>query len=378
MGFVGMVTVVIVLVVIGIQSQLLGIHGPRAEGHAHALELFPLQVALDAFFVAPEAALKGGQVHAEHVEGGNASGQPTHSPQHGADLKGRPQNLVLGPEPGKGRDAADGQGADQKGNGRNRHVLAQTAHQPHVLSQGGVVTHDLFHAVDDGTGTQEQHRLKVGVGHQVEQTGPVSTSPHGHNHVAQLGHGGVGQAFFDVVLGDGNGGPHEGGERTGIGHHGHYRRNVLKHRIHPRHQEYPGGHHGGRVNQGGNGGGAFHGVGQPHMQGELGRLGHGTEEHQHSKYRRQAAAQGTGVDQAGQPLAHDVEIKTAGGPEDGQHPQQQAEVAHAVGDKSFLAGIGGGFAVVPEANQQVGTHPHQLPKDVNLQQVGANHQAQHG
>ena len=65
-------------------------------------------------------------------------------------------------------------------------------------------------------------------------------------------------------------------------------------------------------------------------------------------------------------------------PRTGQDAQQQAEVTNPVHHKSLLSGVGGTVAVVPEAHQQVGTHAHQLPEDVDLQKIGADDQTQHG
>ena len=51
---------------------------------------------------------------------------------------------------------------------RDRHVLAKTAHQSHLIR---------VDCVDDTTGTQEQACLEHGMGEEVEHTG----------HITQLG-----------------------------------------------------------------------------------------------------------------------------------------------------------------------------------------------
>jgi hypothetical protein len=86
------------------------------------------------------------------------------------------------------------------------------------------------------------------------------------------------------------------------------------------------------------------------------------------------AAAGHGLTEPGADL---LETETAGGPEQAEDAQQQAEVAHPVDHKGLLGGVGGTVAVVPEAHQQVGAHAHQLPEHIDLEQVGADHQAQH-
>ncbi len=62
-------------------------------------------------------------------------------------------------------------------------------------------------------------------------------------------------------------------------------------------------------------------------------------------------------------------------PVEPQQTKQQAKVTDAVGDKRLLAGIGSPRAIMPETDQEVRTHPDQLPEDINLHQVGANDEA---
>ena len=72
-----------------------------------------------------------------------------------------------------------------------------------------------------------------------------------------------------------------------------------------------------------------------------------------------------------------LEVKAAGGPEQAENSQQQAEIADAVHNEGLLGRMGRPITVVPEADQQVGTHAHQLPKDVDLEKVRADDQPQH-
>ena len=51
-------------------------------------------------------------------------------------------------------------------------------------------------------------------------------------------------------------------------------------RINPRHQKDTGGHHGSRMDQRADGSGAFHGVGQPHMQRHLTGFANGAQKDQ--------------------------------------------------------------------------------------------------
>ena len=39
--------------------------------------------------------------------------------------------------------------------------------------------------------------------------------------------------------------------------------------------------------------------------------------------------------------------------------------------------MGSAVSVVPETNKQIGTHPHQLPEHIDLEQIGTNNQPKH-
>ncbi|CAI8248127.1 MAG: Uncharacterised protein [Prochlorococcus marinus str. MIT 9313] len=72
-----------------------------------------------------------------------------------------------------------------------------------------------------------------------------------------------------------------------------------------------------------------------------------------------------------------MEIKTARCPEESENAQEQAKITHTVDDKSLLSCMGGTISVVPEAHQEIGAHPYQLPKHVDFEKVWADDQAQH-
>ena len=114
------------------------------------------------------------------------------------------------------------------------------------------------------------------------------------------------------------------------------------------------------------------------MEGELGRLGHRTHEHQQAEQQRCPWGHRSGGQAVLQTIGDSLEIEASGGPEQAKDAQQQAEVTNPVHHKSLLSGVGGTVAVVPEAHQQVGAHAHQLPEDVDLQKIGADDQTQHG
>ena len=107
------------------------------------------QLGLHGRVVAAELTFKGEEIQAEHVEGGHPGGEEAHQPEDGEAVEGLAENFVLAPEPCQGGDAADRDTANEEGDGRHRHLLAQTTHQPHVLGKDRFVADHLFHGMDD-------------------------------------------------------------------------------------------------------------------------------------------------------------------------------------------------------------------------------------
>ncbi len=113
------------------------------------------------------------------------------------------EDFLLRPEAGGDIGNGDeGGGADGEGQSGDRHLLEQAAHFPDVLF--------VVAGVDDRAGTEEEQSLEPGVGEKVEHAGFTSDEAHGHDHVAELREGGVGEDLLDVVL---LGGHQRGGER---------------------------------------------------------------------------------------------------------------------------------------------------------------------
>ena len=96
----------------------------------------------------------------------------------------------------------------------------------------------------------------------------------------KLRDGGVGQHFLDVILPDGNRGGEQGGDRA------HQRDDVLRlrhqrvERRGTRHQVDTRGDHGGGMDEGRDRGGAGHGIRQPDVERDLGRLARHADQHE--------------------------------------------------------------------------------------------------
>ena len=186
--------------------------------------------------------------------------------------EGAEENLVLGEEAGERRDAGDGDDAGGHGPEGDGDALAEAAHLAHVLLAG--------EGVDDGAGGEEEQRLEEGVGHQVEDAGLVGADSAGEEHVAELRDGGVGEDALDVVLDeadaggeDGRGCADDGDDAEGVGA-------AVEEGVAAGDHVDAGGDHRRRVNERGDGRGAFHGVGEPDVEGDLRGLAGGSEDEQ--------------------------------------------------------------------------------------------------
>ena len=104
----------------------------------------------------------------------------------------RQNDAVFGIKAREERHANQRQRTRQRGQVRNGHVFAQTAHVAHVLI--------MVHGHDDRTRRQEQQGFEESVRKQMEQGHLIGRSPQPHHHIAQLRQGRISYHPFDVVL----------------------------------------------------------------------------------------------------------------------------------------------------------------------------------
>ena len=352
-------------------------HGQSDQRRCHHPGRLP--EVLPGVVIDPLLAVKNDEQQPETVERGYKDSQQ-HAPI-GVTCAGdgrvvhRLDERVLGEEPGEAREADQRQRSDQRRPVGDRHVLAQPAHLADVLL---MVQRD-----DHRARGEEQQRLEEGVRHQVEDARGVGRGAQRHGHVAELGQRRVGHDALDVLLDHAQ---QPGEERRGGADHQHHAERglrVLEQRRHPRHHEDAGSHHGGGVDEGGDGRGTFHGIRQPDVQRHLRRFAHGSDEQRDAGHREH------------RPL-HPGEQRDAlvreplGGPEDRlviqragecqqrRDPQQEAEVADAVDEERLHVGEDRGLALEPEADEQVRHHANGLPAEEQLQEVVRHHQREHG
>ena len=331
--------------------------------------------------VAPRRAEEGQEHQPPAVEAGE---QRRDDQRPEGDAPGRARigafdDRVLRQEPGKTdmgqRNAhpGDRQRPDQHRPERIGHLRPQTAIVPHVLL--------VMHPVDDRTGPEEQHRLEEGVGQQVEHRHRIDADTGGHEHVAQLRTGRIGDHALDVVL-------HEAHRRREEGRDGadidddHLRfRSELEDRRHPADKEHPRRHHGRRVDEGRDRCRAFHRVRQPRVQDELRRLAHRANEQQEGdQVRGVPVCPEEGqlrLGQLGRGGEHGVELDRVRQVEQREDPQRKAEIPDPVDHEGLdRGGIGGRLAEI-EPDQQVGREANPLPAKEHLREVVRRHQHQH-
>ena len=135
-----------------------------------------------------------------------------------------------------------------------------------------------------------------------------------------------------------------------------------------------GGDHGGGMDQGGDRSGAFHGVRQPDVKGNLRGLA-GSAEHQQQRNGGEESALHLGMlRDRGEDLAEAEGAKVGNHQE---HRDEKAKIADAVKDERLLAGIRSRFTQEVKADQQVGGEAYALPADEHEQEVLRQHQRQH-
>ena len=142
----------------------------------------------------------------------------------------------------------------------------------------------------------------------------------------------------------------------------------------PGHHVHAGGHHGGGVDQGADRGGAFHGIGQPGIEGDLGRFAGGPHEEQQGDQGDRPLPQGEFFRGGGK---DGFEVDGSESHKDQKDRQQKPVVPDAVDDEGLFAGVGGRFFLIPEADQEIRAEPHPFPPDEKEEKVVGGDENQH-
>ncbi len=125
------------------------------------------------------------------------------------------------------------------------------------------------------------------------------------------------------------------------------------------------GDHGGRVNQGADRRGAFHGVREPDVKRELRGFAAGSHEEQQARDGERAEnAPALMRPVLGRDFFEKLrEVQGLESLEQQKHAKHEAEIADAVDDKGFFARVGGGFSEEVKADEQVTRKADAFPAD---------------
>jgi len=206
----------------------------------------------------------------------------------------------------------------------------------------------------------------------VELAGKDAARTHCIDHIAQLADGGVSQYTFEIVGNHGHQGSQQGRNQA----HQHHRegpaRHLMEGRVEAGQQINASVDHCGRMDEGADGGGGFHGIGQPGLEGELGRFGRSRHQETESHHGQELRRNGRRVCQ------QDVIVHLPGVDVEHQGAQQQANAANLGHDEGFDAARHRLGIITVEGDEGVGTQGGNFPEDEHEQHVAGEYQANHG
>jgi hypothetical protein len=312
----------------------------------------------------PMPAEEGAQPCPGGIGAGDGNGRERAAVQEQAGGVGEPSvagGALDGDQHGVLTEEAAGRGQPHERGEPDRHRPERDRHdgtQPtHVAEQIGP------DPVDDHTRAQEEQRLERAVREQMEDRGLLGAGGERPGHVGELADRGIGQHPLQVLLRQGGEGGAEHAERGGDREQVQRRPGGEKCRVEPRDDEDAGRDHRGGVDERADGGGTGHRVGQPGVQRHLGALAGHPGEQQH---RRGDHGRGGHVRNF---LDHLVNAETARREAQREDPEQEADIAQP-GDEERLHRRPGVRPILPPVpDQQVGAQAHDLPADVQDDQV---------
>jgi hypothetical protein len=159
----------------------------------------------------------------------------------------------------------------------------------------------------------------------------------GHEHVAELRDGGVGQHFLDVGLGNADGRCKQSGERSNDRDHHHCHWRALENHGRACHHINARRYHGCRMDQRRDWRRAFHGVRQPDIKRDLGRLA-GRADHQQQPNRREQPGAASFRRQRMHRSKDSREVERSEMLDHQEERNQESKITDPVDDECFLAG----------------------------------------
>ena len=300
---------------------------------------------------------------APHVERGHA-GSDYADPVHPRRVTvSRAENGVLAEVAGGAREAGDRKRRAHQRPHRPRRVFPQTAHMPHVLLAVA--------GMDYAARAEEQQRLEERMRHDVPDAGGERAHANTEEHVSKLRDRRVSVDLLDIGLQEADGRGEDGGGEADNGHrfHGGGRMREDRGRAHA-HVDARG-NHGRGVDESGDRRGTFHRIGQPHVERNLRRLSTSANKKQQrdrGECCRRLAGRG------GEYLR---EIERSEIHHDQEHGERESEVADAIHDEGFVAGVRGALLDEVETHQQIAAQPDAFPAHEEDQIIRGQNQGQH-
>ena len=280
-------------------------------------------------------------------------------------LPHRYQYLVFAEKPAQRRYPRQRRRAYCECQRRQRHLAPQPAHAPHIR----LIPKPVHHAARP----QKQQRLGYPVRYQMQHRRRKPARAQRQHHQPQMAHRGIRQRPLYVR--------HHKRQRPRVQkcyqpyyrHREHCPRRKLKQRQHPRHQIHPRRDHRGGVYQRANRRRPLHRVRQPHMKRELRRLAHSAHKQQQRRRRQR-------------PLPYRPRLRRRDNirylkrprrPIQQYNPYQQPHIPYARRDKRLLSRLRRRPPLPPEPYQQIRPQSHQLPRDIQKQQIIRQNERQH-
>src|SRR6516162_6359097 len=324
----------------------------------------------------------------EHVEGGQAGREYANDPEGQVTVEHcragdrASQDFVFAEETGERRHAGNGQRGDEERTRGGRNGVPQAAHFAQILLTGKRMNH--------ATGAEEEQGLEESVSHEVENASSKGAYAEGEKHEPQLTDRGIGQDFLDVGLRKSHGCGENSGEGADDGDDVHGRRGELIDGVHAGDHIDTRGDHRGGMDEGADGRGTLHRIGEPDVQGQLRGLAGCTNEEEQSdrgEYGR-AIGEAALVHHGGQHFENAGEApgiaETPRGESNGakgggneENPEEEARVADTINDEGFFASVRSGFFEEVETDQQVAAKTDALPTHEKKQEIVGEDEGKH-
>ncbi len=219
----------------------------------------------------------------------------------------------------------------------------------------------MMHSQDHHPSPQEEEGFEKGVGHKMEDSRRPGPHPQRQKHIANLADGRVSQHPLDIPLGQGAEPGQEQRHSADEGYNYHDHRGQAKEAMHTGDEINACSNHRGRVDESTNRRGTGHGVGQPGLQGQLGRFADRAPQKQGCGGHSQA--------RAGGPLLHCpphqfLNIQCSQMHKEQEETNSHSGIPHSRHNKRFPRRSTIARLAIPKTDEEVAAQPYALPAQV--------------